>query len=64
MTNIFSRINKELASWVAICRFLRGLDRYWPNLYKGINTPHQGANHNPDGYGAKRPDNPLPEGAP
>ncbi len=64
MINIFSRINKELMSWVAIYRFLRGLDRYGPNLYKDINTPHQGANPNPDGYGAKRPDDPLPEGAP
>ncbi|MGH8605155.1 MAG: hypothetical protein ACREXR_20915 [Gammaproteobacteria bacterium] len=48
MINIFSRLNKELASWVAICRFLRGLDRYGANFYKGMNIPHQGANHNQD----------------
>ncbi|MGH6635678.1 MAG: hypothetical protein ACRED0_05925 [Gammaproteobacteria bacterium] len=27
MTNIFSRIKKELASWLAIWRFLLALDR-------------------------------------
>lgn len=27
MINIFSRINKQLASWIAIWQFLRGLDR-------------------------------------
>ncbi|MGH8643908.1 MAG: L-dopachrome tautomerase-related protein [Gammaproteobacteria bacterium] len=35
MTTIFSRITKELASWIAICRFLRGLDRYGPNFTLG-----------------------------
>ncbi|MGH6634832.1 MAG: L-dopachrome tautomerase-related protein [Gammaproteobacteria bacterium] len=35
MTNIFSRITKELASWIAICRFLRGLDRCGPNFKLG-----------------------------
>lgn len=28
MINIFSRINNELASWITIWRFLRGLDCY------------------------------------
>ncbi len=27
MINIFYRMNKELASWMSIWRFLRGLDR-------------------------------------
>lgn len=35
MINIFSRINKELASWIAMFQFLRGLDRYGPNLELG-----------------------------
>ncbi|MGH8606815.1 MAG: hypothetical protein ACREX9_05195 [Gammaproteobacteria bacterium] len=39
MIDIFSAIQKELASWIAIGRFLRGLDRYGPNFYKDIDTP-------------------------
>lgn len=27
MIKLFYRVNKELASWIAIWRFLRGLDR-------------------------------------
>ncbi len=35
MINIFSRINKELASWIAMFQFLWGLDRYRPNFKLG-----------------------------
>ena len=35
MSTIFSRINKELTSWIAMCQFLRGLDRYRPNFTLG-----------------------------
>ncbi|MGH8601801.1 MAG: hypothetical protein ACREXR_03180 [Gammaproteobacteria bacterium] len=35
MINIFSRINKELASWIAMYQFLSGLDRYGPNFTLG-----------------------------
>ncbi len=39
MINIFSRINKELASWIAIWRFLQGLDRYGWNTCRDIDGP-------------------------
>ncbi|MGH8657489.1 MAG: hypothetical protein ACREV4_03125 [Gammaproteobacteria bacterium] len=39
MITIFSRINKELASWIAIWRFLRGLDCYGWNFYRDIDGP-------------------------
>jgi len=35
MINIFSRMNRELASWIAMFQFLRGLDRCGPNLELG-----------------------------
>ena len=35
MISIFSRINKELASWIAMFQFLCGLDRYGPNFKLG-----------------------------
>ncbi|MGH8613797.1 MAG: L-dopachrome tautomerase-related protein [Gammaproteobacteria bacterium] len=35
MINIFSRINKGLASWIAMFQFLWGLDRYGPNFTLG-----------------------------
>ncbi len=34
MINIFYRANKELASWIAIWRFLRGLDRDGLGFYQ------------------------------
>lgn len=36
MTNIFSRIKNELASWFATSRFLLALDRYGLNFYHGF----------------------------
>ncbi len=33
MISIFSQIDKELRSWIAIWRFLRGLDHYGLNFY-------------------------------
>lgn len=36
MIDIFYRVNKELASWIAIWRFLRGLDRHGRNFYRDI----------------------------
>ncbi len=35
MINIFSRMNRDLASWIAMFQFLQGLDRYRRNLELG-----------------------------
>lgn len=39
MINIFSRINKQLASWTAFWQFLRGLDHYTLSLYQDLDGP-------------------------
>ncbi len=39
MMTIFSRITNELASWITIWRFLRGLDRYGWNTCRDIDRP-------------------------
>ncbi len=36
MINVFYRVNKELASWIAIWRFLRGLDCDGLGFYQDI----------------------------
>ena len=42
MTNIFSQIKKELASWLAIWRFLLALDRNGLNFYHDEIRPEDG----------------------
>ena len=39
MITIFSRITNELASWITIWRFLRGLDCYGWNACRDIDGP-------------------------